>query len=617
VQLSHGVWACVLSCTPLLAVDDAANWAANARPMIERCCIRCHDGSGPGAYPLRTPAEVAAKRGTILRVLEQHSMPPFLPTHDSLVRRPPEPTKAEVERFAAWCDAGAPVGADGAPVVSARGSAGGAPVLGAPVPGASALRMADAFTITAEEQRTMRSFQVPLGNDTPLLVGGVRVAFDQPGLIARIHLNAVPEQEGRRLDEIDSNAGFRLTGDGAGSPAGALAGCGIDGVFDLPDGFALEIPPRAALIAEAHADGRGTTEAGGFTVSLLAPRSVDGAAPRVCEVMVVGAQNAQADKATALDHTIVTPPLSRGATLVALSLRPGVYATAARLSVERPGEAPSVIVDAPTFDVHQDRPYLLREPLRVPAGSRFMLQTTHPTEATAQKAVPQAVLLVVADAQGEPESSIDTLDELPAVDGAAAKPGAKLKPNAQAIASILAGVQRIGALEVTQELTCPQVHALLGRAGEASTGGVPSCGVSWFDAVLAANALSSACGLSPRYSLASVHAAAGSGAVTGAAVERHKGTGWRLPTDSEWSAIAASGKCADAVGSLWEWCDGADGESRVVRGGCWADTPQARVAEARAAIEPSMRSELFGARLVRRVGGSRVDGGAASSDRSD
>lgn len=612
MQLSHGAWACVLSCTPLLAVDDAVNWAANACPMIERCCIRCHDGSGPGAYPLRTPAEVAAKRGTILRVLEQHSMPPFLPTHDSLVRRPPEPTKAEVERFAAWCDAGAPVGADGAPVAAAPGSA-----LGIPVPGASKLRMADAFIISPEEQRTMRSFQVPLGNDAPMLVGGVRVAFDQPGLIARIHLNAVPEQEGRRLDEIDSNAGFRLTGDGAGSPAGALAGCGIDGAFDLPDGFALEIPPRSALVAEAHADGRGRTEAGGFTVSLLAPRSVNGAAPRVCEVIVVGAQNAQTDKATALEHTIVTPPLSRATTLVALSLRPGVYATAARLALELPGEAPSVIVDAPTFDVHRDRPYLLREPLRVPAGSRFTLRTVHPTEATAQKAVPQAVLLVVADAQGEPESSIDTLDELPAVDGAASRPDAKSKPIAPAIADILAGIQCIGALEVTQELTCPQIQALLGRAGEASTGGVPSCGVSWFDAVLAANALSSACGLSPRYSLASVHAAAESGAVTGAAVERHKGTGWRLPTDSEWSVIAASGKCSDAVGSLWEWCDGADGESRIVRGGCWADTPTARAPEARAAIEPSMRSELFGARLVRRVGGSPAGGAAASSDRGD
>lgn len=600
-MMDHGhggalAWAVVLL-PGVGAFAAPPTWAGDVRPMIERCCIRCHDGTGPGAYPLRTPAQVAAKRGTILKVLELHSMPPFLPTQGSLVARPPEPTQEEAARFVEWCALGAPIGADTEPARVAPPKsrpAGSAPIR---------VRLSEGFTITPEEQRTMRSFQAPLSNDAPLLIGGVRVAFDEPGVIARIHLNAVPEAEARRLDELDSAPGYRLTGDGNGSPSGALAGCGIDGVFDLPDGYALAIAPHSALVAEAHADGRGKIEAGGFTVELDAPTAIGDQPIRVCEAQLVAAQGAESDVSAGLTHTIRSAPTTRDAELVALSMRPGTYATAASLTLTRPGEEPIVVIDLPRFDIHQDRPYTLREPQRVPAGSRFTLATQHATDVVARKSIPQAVLLVVPSSPaGGP---IDTLDVPGAVDARAGAnaPGAvdaRAGANGPGALARLR-THRVGGLEVTDELDGPTALALIGRAGLPSTGGVAACGLTWFDAVLAANALSKAMGLTPRYEVASVHADPATGAVTGAIVRRLKGDGWRLPTDAEWSAMAVGNTLPDLVGSVWEWCDTEERERRVVRGGCWADTPAARTAGARAVVEPSTQSELFGARLVRPV----------------
>ncbi len=572
--------------------DVDVTWATHARPMIERCCIRCHDGLGPGAYPLGTAAEVSAKRGTVLRVLELGSMPPFLPTIESLVERPPQPTVEEITLFKAWCAAAAPVGADATPATRPPDG---------PVTPIAAVRLADGFEVTPEEQRTMRSFQAPLGNAEPLLVGGVRVRFDKPGLVAKLNLNLADAAVAQALDDRDSARGFRLTGDAAGSPAGALAGCGIEGEFTLPSGYAMSVPVGSALIAEAHADGRGKSEIGGFTVELL-PAS-PGAT--VLIPRVVGSHSAEWEEHAGLRHDLRTAPSMEAIVVVAVILRPGVYAESCQLELSRPvaGEIDSItIIDIPRYDIHQDRPYLLREPLEVPAGSKWTLRTTHATDSTARKAIPQAVLLAASPSVAGSDASPPWRDEIA---------GGSIALNGP-VGAWLQSARRVAiaddAFEVTPELTLGVARELIGDAAVPSTGpGILSCGLTWFDAVAAANALSSRAGLSPRYAVTDIHRDS-SGSIRGAIVNRLDGTGFRLPTDEEWSAIAAAPQAATASspatpmpGGVWEWCDTAIGAARVVRGGCWADTEGAQTADARGHIEPSTRDELFGARFVRRV----------------
>lgn len=153
--------------------------------------------------------------------------------------------------------------------------------------------------------------------------------------------------------------------------------------------------------------------------------------------------------------------------------------------------------------------------------------------------------------------------------------------------------------------------------------------VSWFDAVVFCNHLSSLLGLEPVYDIQwadeSVH------------WDRQR-CGFRLPTDAEWEYACRAGDgpvqygdlgqiawyaqnagerthpvglkapngfgLHDMLGNVWEWCwDQYDpqvyGSYRVFRGGGWSDQSRGCLASNRRRSHPTFRIEDLGFRLAR------------------
>ncbi len=559
--------ACVLSCATLaLALADAdapadtPDFERDIAPMVERCCLSCHSVGGAGAYRLTTAAEVKRVALTALQALESAAMPPWAPS-DGVMRVPLLPTTAERAQFRAWVDAGAPVKD---PAFALKNSS---------LPDASLIarswRVAEGWTIGAEERRAMRSFQQPVGGSGDLFIGGWRVQCDSPGLLSTMLFTAGDAALAQTLDERDASIGFKFTGDLATTPSSALAGVGAEGSFKLPAGFAMRLRATEAFVVECHADGRGKNESAASSVHALRPIMTESAALRIVEPLIVSAQGAARSRNSDAHIEFESPPLAKALDLACITLRPGPDAVRVELLALQPNiDTPLTLIRVERYDIHIDHPYLVDPVLRLPIGTRLVLKVEALNAQLAIRATPQAVLLVA-----------DVLDDARAT--VAAVDASMLQCMPIITAELFRAVMKYEAQERTAQSVC--------------------AGFTWFEAIALANALSVRDGLAPAYT---IEFAQHDGAqLVGAVVTQTNGNGWRLPTSIEWEQTYSQSNANS--GDLWNWMFDTEGRSRVVRGGCWADAAGTQGVSARSAIEPATRNELFGARFVRNAGAAK------------
>ncbi len=563
--------------TSILITLVPPSWSEVA-PILAKNCTPCHAGNGSGAYPLASASELRRRRSTVAEVLADHSMPPWLPTnpagsflHELRI------DAADRALLRAWVDAGCVAPLDAEPTTRASSTL--------VEPSIASIAFAEGWSAAPEERDAMRSFAVRLGNTAALRISALRAHFVNPGHVGHVTFAADNNGEAERLDALDGADGFKLAGDIGDVSSGSLLGVGADGVFALPDGYAVEVKPNATVVAEVHASGRGKIENAGFTLELFAAKPD----AMLLTALPVGSHGAtrQSSSSEATVRTM-SPALQQTYDIVAVIARPGRLARALKLSVESTANDRShELLTIPIYNGHRDRPYAFAKPVRATAGSRLLLETTFETALAATQSTPECVLLVrVVDS---PKTATIEVAESA---NAASTPRAK-----SAALAISTAVLTPSLRVMTHEVDAQLYEALLGRSAVSRTGSVVSAGATFFDALLWCNAASESLSKHPCYQLTHIERD-GSGAATSAVVTMLDGDGFRLPSTAEWTALAALEDVVDAAGSLWEWCEDARGEARVVRGGSWADPEAQRKVETSATVPPSVLNELFGFRAV-------------------
>jgi mono/diheme cytochrome c family protein len=243
------------------APEPAPTFNRDIAPLVHASCASCHRPGEAGPFPLLTHEDVSRKARTILRVLEDRSMPPWHATsgdfpfaHDRRL------TEDQIRTFAAWTEAGTPRGdgPDPVPPSFPSGWTLGEPDL--------VLTMPAGFDVPAEGPDIYRNFALKLRLPEDRWVKAIELRPSARGVVH--HSLFFLDTSGTALaeDGKDGRPGFRGMGfRRAGSLGGYVPGSTVQ---FLPDDYAMPLPKGADLVLSTHFHPSGKPETEQSTVGI-------------------------------------------------------------------------------------------------------------------------------------------------------------------------------------------------------------------------------------------------------------------------------------------------------------------------------------------------------------
>ena len=341
----------------------------DVRPIVARQCAACHAPGGEGPFRLDRASDLAARRTFAAAVVRDGIMPPWLPAHGGVpITGRGAMTPAERRTLLAWLDGGAPHDPDAAAAIPP------------PLPEDDAIELElpleEGFSIPAESTVTIhshthnvRTFSLPIVNDEPLLVTGLR--WDSP-LVNAVHsiaFSADDTGQSELADSLEEDAGYHMSGDVLKNPAGGLGVLGVGArTLKLPEGFAFEIPEASALVTEVsyRPTGRDEPVTGSVTLDIAHPED----AVRKLQTFLVMTPWIKLDAGDCREERVeVEVPLDLD--IVAMTPRGDHFLRSMRLIAHAPDGQSRLLLDYPDWDMHWRQTEVLASPLRIPAGTRL------------------------------------------------------------------------------------------------------------------------------------------------------------------------------------------------------------------------------------------------------
>lgn len=216
--------------------------------------------------------------------------------------------------------------------------------------------------------RDKRSFVLPLQHETPLRIQAMTVRSGVPEAVHAVTLAVDTNGRGRWMDDREAGIGYRMIGDVGWTPSGSAGGAGVGArTLRLPDGFHWAIPAEADLVAEVHfrPDGRPHQLAPSIDLE-VAPAGPS--RPVRTLVSMVRKLDVAIDGTQTVADTLL---LEHDVDLVALMPRANSVCTALSIEAHRPDGTVVSLADIDDWDPHWRRPLVLKQPIRLPSGTRM------------------------------------------------------------------------------------------------------------------------------------------------------------------------------------------------------------------------------------------------------
>jgi len=357
-------WIALLSVLSIVSATAEVTFNGGIGSLLHEKCASCHRPGEAGPFPLLSYEDATAKAKTIVRVLDDRSMPPWHATgstvsylHDRRL------TSEEIQSFSTWVDSGMPRGEGNAPVppVFPEGWTLGEPDL--------ILTMNEAFPIPAEGADIYRNFALKLRLPEDKWVKAVELRPSARGVVHHSlffldSTGSAVEQDGKDGKPGFKGMGFRRTGSLGGYVPGSTSQF-------LPSDYAMALPKGSDLVLATHFHPSGKAELEKSTVGIYfadAPPSRTLANVQVPPAF--GAGMKIDIPAGASDYTVrdtFTVPVDVDALSVAGHAH--YLCREMRMTAKLPTGSEIVLLGIEDWDLNWQDRYLFAQPIRLPAGT--------------------------------------------------------------------------------------------------------------------------------------------------------------------------------------------------------------------------------------------------------
>lgn len=354
------------------AADAPVTFHEHVAPVLRRHCVVCHHDTEDAPFPLVTFADARKHGRECVDVTRRGFMPPWLPAPGILGgfegerHLPPE----EARLFQRWVEAGMPEG---------DASRGGPPAeppsdwqLGVPD---LVVRMPAAYTVPAEGRDVYRHFVLPVTMDRKRWVRAWQFR-PRSRAVHHIFLMLDRTSEGRRRDAADAEPGFP----GMDTPVGIELPTGHfsswqpgAGARRLPAGMAWALEPGMDLVVQMHLQPLGRPEPFQAEVGFYFTDQ-----PPTREPVKLALLNYDIDLPPGSSNVVVGDELVLPAAVDLLGFLPHTHYLGRRIEAKAslPDGTSRDLFLIPDWDFNWQGDYALKQPHRLPAGTRVSVAFT-------------------------------------------------------------------------------------------------------------------------------------------------------------------------------------------------------------------------------------------------
>lgn len=357
--------------------DAPPTFARDIAPILYRHCAECHRPEGIGPFSLLTYEDVRRRAATIAEVTATRYMPPWKPEpgYGPALRGERRLADADLARIQTWVEHGAPAGdlsSAPPPLTFPDDWQLGPPDLIVELP--------EPYVLAAEGGDVFRNVVIPVPLDRPRFVRAVEF---KPGTALAVHhanLGLDASGDARRRDAAEAGPGWSSMDLGeAANPRGHLVGWTPgQSPYEAHPGTAWRLDPGTDLVVQLHLLPTGRPTPVRPRVGLYFAES-----PPTRESVVLLLREHDIDiPAGAADHRIeeslVLPAPAR---LLGMYPHAHYLGRDLRVFAEPPGGGHLGLLRIPDWDFNWQGDYRFRDPPRLTAGTRIVMQYSYDNSA--------------------------------------------------------------------------------------------------------------------------------------------------------------------------------------------------------------------------------------------